>query len=124
MSQLDAVSISDAPEQTSIRRAVPARDICRRNESRCRRILDMSELLEVDDLDWEHVGDHHLDSGVIDTLVYMRDVEGFTDSYVVGLAAHKTTLSDPLVRDFLEVWQAEELVHSQVIGRFLDTYAD
>jgi hypothetical protein len=54
----------------------------------------------------------------------MRDVEGFTDTYVVGLAAHKTTLADPIVRDFLAVWQAEELVHSEAIARFLDAYAD
>jgi len=83
----------------------------------------MSELLDVDDLDWEHVGDHPLDAGLLDTLVYMRDVEGFTDTYVVGLAAHKTTLADPIVNDFLAVWQAEEAVHSQAIGRFLEAYA-
>jgi hypothetical protein len=52
----------------------------------------------------------------------MRDVEGFTDSYVVGLAAHRTTLSDPLVADFLTVWQAEEAAHSAAIGRFLQEY--
>jgi hypothetical protein len=80
-------------------------------------------LLEVDDLDWSQVGAHQLDSGVIDTLVYMRDVEGFTDTYAVGLAAHKTTLADPLVRDYLEVWQAEEIAHSQALARFLDAYA-
>ena len=92
-----------------------ARELRRRNERRCRRILEKSELLDVDDLDWDHVGAHRLDAGVIDTLVYMRDVEGFTDTYVVGLAAHKTTLADPLVRDFLAVWQAEEFGHSQAI---------
>lgn len=93
------------------------------NEARCRRILARSELLAVDDLDWNAVGAVELDAGTVDTLVYMRDVEGFTDSYVVGLAAHRTTLADPLVREFLGVWQAEEAVHSQAIGRFLDGYA-
>jgi rubrerythrin len=124
MSQFDAVSINEAPTQTATRGTASARELRRRNESRCRRILEKSELLAVDDLDWEHVGAHRLDAGVIDALVYMRDVEGFTDTYVVGLAAHKTTLADPLVRDFLTVWQAEELVHSQAIARFLDAYAD
>ena len=61
---------------------------------------------------------------MIDTLVYMRDVEGFTDSYVAGIGAHRTTLADPIVRDFLAVWQAEEAVHSQAIARFLDAYAE
>ena len=93
------------------------------NEARCRGILEKSALVEVDDLDWSNVGAHQLDSGVIDTLVYMRDVEGFTDTYAVGLAAHKTTLADPLIRDFLRVWQAEEIAHSQALARFLDAYA-
>jgi rubrerythrin len=95
-----------------------------RNEARCRRILDRSELLDVDDLDWSQVGTIELDPGMIDTLVYMRDVEGFTDSYVAGIGAHRTTLADPIVRDFLTVWQAEEAVHSQAIARVLDAYGD
>lgn len=98
-------------------------ELRRANEQRCRRLLARSELLAVDDLDWAAAGDHELTPGMIDTLVYMRDVEGFTDSYVVGLAAHRSTLADPLVRDFLEAWQAEEAAHSAAIGRFLDAYA-
>lgn len=98
-------------------------ELRRSNEQRCRRLLERSELLAVEDLDWAAVGDHELTPGMIDTLVYMRDVEGFTDSYVVGLAAHRSTLADPLVRDFLVAWQAEEAVHSEAIGRFLDAYA-
>jgi hypothetical protein len=99
------------------------REVRANNEARCRRILDRSELLEIDDLDWSQVGAVELDQGVLDTLVYMRDVEGFTDSYVAGIGAHRTTLADPIVRDFLAVWQAEEAVHSQAIARFLDAYA-
>jgi rubrerythrin len=99
-----------------------AAELRRSNEARCRRLLAKSELLVVDDLDWASIGEHELDAGVVDTLVYMRDVEGFTDSYVVGVGAHKTTLGDPIVRDFLAVWQAEEAVHSQAIDRFLIEY--
>lgn len=93
------------------------------NEARCRRILGRSALLEVADLDWSQVGAIELDPGVLDTLVYMRDVEGFTDSYVAGIGAHRSTLSDPIVADFLKVWQAEEAAHSTAIARFLDAYA-
>jgi len=93
------------------------------NEARCRRILARSELLHVEDLDWSQAGAVEIDEGTIDTLVYMRDVEGFTNSYVAGIGAHRTTLSDPIVADFLGVWQAEEAVHSQAIARFLDMYA-
>jgi rubrerythrin len=100
-----------------------ARGLRASNETRCRHILDRSELLDVDDLDWTKAAAVELDQGIIDTLVYMRDVEGFTPSYVAGIGAHRTTLGDPLVRDFLAVWQAEEAVHSQAIARFLDAYA-
>jgi hypothetical protein len=106
---------------TTPRRSV--RDLRASNETRCRHILDRSGLLDVDDLDWAQAGAVELDPGVVDTLVYMRDVEGFTDSYVAGIGAHRTTLADPLVRDFITVWQAEEAVHSEAIARFLDTYA-
>lgn len=94
------------------------------NQARCRRILDRAELLEVDDLDWSQAAAVQLDRGVLDTLVYMRDVEGFTDSYVTGIAAHRTTLSDPIIAEFLEVWQAEEAEHARAIARFLAAYAD
>lgn len=93
------------------------------NEARCRRLLAKSELLAVEDLDWASVGEVHIDAGVIDTLVYMRDVEGFTPTYLAGLGSHRTTLSDPLVREFLSVWQAEEAVHAESIDRFLELYA-
>jgi rubrerythrin len=123
MSQFHAVEVTEEPRPAVTNKVISIRDLRARNEIRCRRILGKSELLVVDDLDWDAVGAYELDAGVIDTLVYMRDVEGFTDTYVVGLAAHRTTLSDPLVRDFLQVWKAEEAAHSQAIARFLDAYA-
>ncbi len=110
-------------EHMAMRTPRSHRDIRADNEARCRRILAKSEQLRVDDLDWAVVGQHPLDPGVIDTLVYMRDVEGFTGSYVVGLGAHKTTLADPLLSDFLAVWLAEEAGHAAAIDRFLTTYA-
>lgn len=93
------------------------------NENRCRRLLAKSELLDTSDLDWSTAGAVELDPGVLDTLVYMRDVEGFTDSYVTGIGAHRTTLADPIIAAFVDVWQAEEAEHSAAIGRFLDHYA-
>jgi hypothetical protein len=93
------------------------------NEGRCGRILDSAAPLQVDDLDWDAVGSVALEDSVIDTLVYMRDVEGFTDRDLVGLVAHRTTLADPLIRRFLDVWRAEERVHSEVLDRYLCAYA-
>lgn len=54
--------------------------------------------------------------------MYMRDVEGFTGSYLSGLGGHPTTLADPLIGAFLTVWQAEEAEHARAIGRYLDAY--
>ena len=94
-----------------------------RNEMRCRHILDGARPLVIDDLDWNAVGAVAVDAAVLDTLVYMRDVEGFTDRDLVGLTAHRSTLGDPLLRDFLEVWRREEAFHAHVLDRFLDEYA-
>lgn len=94
-----------------------------RNEGRCRRILARSELLDVDDLAWERVGRHPLPEAIVESLVYMRDVEGFTPSYLEGLGSHPTTLADPIVREFFSVWTAEEAEHSRAIDRYLLAYA-
>lgn len=100
-----------------------ATDLRAGNESRCRRIIDRSEVLRVDDLDWSSVADVEVAPGVIDALVYMRDVEGFTSSYVAGIGAHPTTLGDPIIASFLETWTVEEEAHAQALSRFLDVYA-
>jgi hypothetical protein len=106
-----------------MRRSREATALRTRNEARCRRLLGRSALLSVDDLAWERVGQQPVDDRVLETLVYMRDVEGFTDSYLVGVGAHKTTLADPLVAEFLRVWVAEEAEHANAIDRYLRTYA-
>lgn len=93
------------------------------NEQRCRRLLDRSALLDTSDLDWAAVGTVPVAPQVLRCLVYMRDVEGFTDSYVSGLAAHPRTLSDPLLAAFLAVWQREEAEHARAIDRYLVAYA-
>src|SRR5688572_8440796 len=98
-------------------------DIRNRNEGRCGRILDAAAPLVLDDLDWDRVGDVELEPAVLDTLVYMRDVEGFVDRDLVGLAAHPTTLADPLIARFLVQWRTEEAGHAEAIGAFLDRYA-
>ena len=93
------------------------------NEARCRRILDIAAPLELDDLDWESVGAVELDASMVNTLVYMRDVEGFTDRDLVGLTAHRTTHADPLVARFLAVWQVEERMHCGAVERYLEAYS-
>jgi hypothetical protein len=93
------------------------------NEARCERLLERSALVATDDLDWDSVGHSRVDDGVLACLVYMRDVEGFTDRELVGAVAHPNTLGDPLLRRFLDVWRAEEAAHARAIDRYLQLYA-
>lgn len=98
------------------------RELRVRNERRCRRILDSTTALEIDDLDWGAVGETRLGEAELHTLVYMRDVEGFTDRDLVGLTAHRTTLGDPLIAAFLGIWRSEEAGHAAALERFLAAY--
>ena len=93
-----------------------------RNEDRCAHLLDGARALELDDLAWYDIGDVHVDDDTLAALIYMRDVEGFTDRDLVGFTAHSTTLRDPLVRRFLDVWRAEEAGHADALDRYLTAY--
>lgn len=93
---------------------------CRvQNERRCRSIIDSSTPLRIDDLDWLEIAMTPMAPRVIDCRVYMRDVEGFTDRDLDGLTAHRTTLTDPLIADFLPLWRREEAGHTAALERFL-----
>jgi rubrerythrin len=94
------------------------------NEERCERLVARSGLLDTEGIAWDGIPDHDLDPGAIACLIYMRDVEGFTNRDLVGLSGHPATLGDPLVRRFLEAWRAEEAEHARALGRFLQAYAE
>ena len=100
------------------------RSVRERNEERCRHIVGSASPLVVDDLEWDSVGRVAVPGEVLDSLVYMRDVEGFTDRDLVGLTAHRTTLRDPIIRPFLDIWRAEEAGHTAAIDRYLVAYGD
>jgi hypothetical protein len=93
------------------------------NQAKCERLLAKSALLEHDDLAWDQVGRAPLDDEVLNVLLYMRDVEGFTNREMVGLIAHPATLADPVVARFLECWRAEEHEHAKAVDRYLTHYA-
>jgi hypothetical protein len=116
--------------RTSVRRrdiehrAVSSVDELRaRSTARCERLVGRSALLETADIPWERAGDVALDDDVVNTLVFMRDVEGFTYREFGGLSAHPATLADPLLVAFLAAWQAEEREHARALDRFLSAYA-
>jgi hypothetical protein len=74
------------------------------NDTRCERILASSRPLDIDDPPWQQHHRREVDAAVIDALVYMRDVEGFTDRDLVEFTApHPNTLDDALIVSFLEV---------------------
>ena len=94
-----------------------------RNRQREIRLLERSGLLDTDDLDWDAVGRNELHPETLAVLVYMRDVEGFTPSYLEGLGGHRATAADPVVSRFLATWEAEETEHARAIDRYLELYA-
>jgi len=68
---------------------------------------------------WHEVKDHPLDSRFIPVLLYMRDVETLTDMYYREMMRTPTG-KDSHIRKFMERWGTEELVHGEVLNRFLN----
>ena len=90
---------------------------------RCERLLARSALLDTTGIDWDAVGSVPVAAPVLDCLVYMRDVEAFTNRYLAGLVAHPATLADRQIARFLPIWQAEEGAHAAALDHYLTQYA-
>ena len=99
-------------------RDITWRDIKATNEIRCRKLLEKSELLVTDDLAWDQVPKCAIADDDLYSLIYMRDVEGFTSRGFAGLSEHPATWRDPLVARFLRLWHAEETEHARALARF------
>jgi hypothetical protein len=72
----------------------------------------------LDSIRWEDVKKYPLDKRFVPVLLYMRDVESLTDIY------HKQLLRTPTGKDkvigkFMDRWGVEELMHGDLINRFL-----
>ena len=67
---------------------------------------------------WDEVRKHTLGAQFIPVLVYMRDVEALTDIYHEQLKRTPTG-KDPIISKFMERWGTEELVHGEILNRFL-----
>src|SRR5687767_2730848 len=68
---------------------------------------------------WQDVRKYPLDERFIPVLLYMRDVETLTDMY------HRELLRTPTGKDryigrFMERWGVEEVIHGEVLNRFLN----
>jgi tRNA isopentenyl-2-thiomethyl-A-37 hydroxylase MiaE len=68
---------------------------------------------------WEDVKKFPLDKNFIPVLVYMRDVETLTEMYHQELMRTPTG-KDKIISKFMDRWGTEELVHGELINRFLN----
>jgi hypothetical protein len=73
----------------------------------------------MDAIPWHEVRDHPLDERFIPVLLYMRDVETLTDMYHRELLRTPTG-KDPYIGRFMERWGVEEVIHGEVLNRFLN----
>ena len=69
-------------------------------------------------IDWAQVKKFPLDPRFVPVLIYMRDVETLTDIYYSHLRRTPTG-KDPIIGKFMERWGTEELLHGEVLHRFL-----
>ncbi|MGH9941846.1 MAG: acyl-ACP desaturase [Pyrinomonadaceae bacterium] len=73
----------------------------------------------LDQIPWNEVGRHPLNPAFKPVLVYMRDVESFTEIYYEELLRTPTGKS-PVIRKFMERWSGEENQHADLLNRFLN----
>ncbi len=72
----------------------------------------------LDGLGWDEIADHPLNPAFAPVLVYMRDVESFTEIYYEELLRTPTGKSR-IMRQFMDRWSAEEQQHGELLNRFL-----
>ncbi len=68
---------------------------------------------------WHEVSKHRLDPGFIPILIYMRDVESFTEIYHEELLRTPTG-KHPVIKKFMDRWSVEENQHAELLNRFLN----
>jgi hypothetical protein len=73
----------------------------------------------VNSIRWNEVKNYPLNPGFIPVLIYMRDIEYFTDMYYQELRRTPTG-KDPVIRKFMDRWSIEELHHGNLLNRFLE----
>ena len=73
----------------------------------------------VDSIPWREVPNYALHRAFVPVLIYMRDVEYFTDIYYRELLRTPTG-KDPVIRKFMDRWSVEENQHADLLNRFLN----
>ena len=73
----------------------------------------------IENIPWNEVRDTPIDKKFIPVLLYMRDVEVLTEMYHRELQRTPTG-RDPVISKFMERWGIEEVMHGQILDRFLN----
>jgi len=68
---------------------------------------------------WNEIKNHPINPAFLPVLVYMRDIEYFTDMYYQELRRTPTG-KDPIIKKFMDRWSIEELHHGNLLNRFLE----
>jgi rubrerythrin len=73
----------------------------------------------VSNIPWHEVKKYPIDPRLFPVLKYMRDIESLTDIYHEQLRPTPTG-RNPVIRRFMERWGEEELLHGELLNRFLE----
>jgi hypothetical protein len=73
----------------------------------------------VNSIRWNEIKNYSLNPAFVPVLVYMRDIEYFTDMYYQELRRTPTG-KDPVIKKFMDRWSIEELHHGNLLNRFLE----
>jgi rubrerythrin len=73
----------------------------------------------VNTIGWNEIKDHPLNPAFVPVLLYMRDVESFTEVYYQELL-RTPTCKNPYIRKFMDRWSVEENEHANLLNRFLN----
>jgi hypothetical protein len=73
----------------------------------------------VNNIKWNEIKNYQLNPAFVPVLIYMRDIEYFTDMYYQELRRTPTG-KDPIIRKFMDRWSIEELYHGNLLNRFLE----
>lgn len=73
----------------------------------------------VSNIKWKEIKNYQLNPAFVPVLIYMRDIEYFTDMYYQELRRTPTG-KDPIIRKFMDRWSIEELHHGNLLNRFLE----
>jgi hypothetical protein len=73
----------------------------------------------VNSIRWNQIKNYPINPAFVPVLIYMRDIEYFTDMYYQELRRTPTG-KDPIIRKFMDRWSIEELHHGNLLNRFLE----